>query len=118
MDRAYRDEQLKNVNQRMLAGSALLDGLAREYTLSEIAVVTRAGPARLLGLKNKGQLGAGADADITIYADDPDRAQMFATPRHVIKGGVANICARSGPSAEKVMSASAPAPRRPSQIGR
>src|SRR5439155_942125 len=41
MDRAYRDEQLKHVNQRMLAGSALLDGLAREYTLSEIAVVTR-----------------------------------------------------------------------------
>src|SRR2546430_7056563 len=88
MDRAYRDEQLKHVNQRMLAGSALLDGLAREYTLSEIAVVTRAGPARLLGLKHKGHLGAGADADVTIYADDPDRAQMFATPRHVIKGGI------------------------------
>ena len=87
MDRAYRDEQLKQVNQRMLAGSALLDGLAREYTLAEIAVVTRAGPARLLGLKHKGHLGAGADADVTIYADDPDRAQMFATPRYVIKGG-------------------------------
>ncbi len=87
MDRTYRDEQLKRVNQKLLAGSALLDGLAREYTLSEIAIVTRAGPARLLGLKSKGHLGAGADADVTIYADHPDRAQMFATPRHVIKGG-------------------------------
>src|SRR5881227_1361462 len=87
MDRTYRDEQLKRVNQKLLAGSALLDGLAREYTLSEIAIVTRAGPARLLGLKSKGHLGAGADADVTIYADDPDRAQMFATPRYVIKGG-------------------------------
>src|SRR5256885_8292473 len=85
--RVYRDEQLEQVNQRMLAGSALLDGLARESTLAEIAVVTRAGPARLLGLKHKGHLGAGADADVTIYADDPDRAQMFATPRYVIKGG-------------------------------
>jgi len=87
MDRTYRDEQLKRVNQKLLAGSALLDGLAREYTLSEIAIVTRAGPARLLGLKSKGHLGAGADADVTIYTDHPDRAQMFATPRHVIKGG-------------------------------
>jgi len=24
---------------------------------------------------------------VSIYANDPDRAQMFATPRHVIKGG-------------------------------
>ena len=87
MDRAYRDEKLKQVNQKLLAGSALLDGLGREYTLSEIAVVTRAGPARLLGLSNKGHLGVGADADVTIYPDDPDRATMFSTPRHVIKGG-------------------------------
>src|SRR5213594_3951786 len=88
MDRGYRDERLKQVNQRLVAGSALADGLAREYTLSEIAIVTRAGPARLLGLSDKGHLGVGADADVTIYANDPDRAKMFATPRHVIKGGV------------------------------
>ena len=50
MDRSYRDEQLKRVNQKLLAGSALADGLGREYTLDEIAIVTRAGPARLLGL--------------------------------------------------------------------
>ncbi len=87
MDRAYRDEQLKRVNQKMLAGSALADGLAREYTLSEIAIVTRAGPARLLGLKRKGHLGPGADADVTVYAPEADRAKMFATPRYVIKGG-------------------------------
>src|SRR5438552_5980994 len=88
MDRGYRDERLKQVNQRLVAGSALADGLAREYTLSEIAIVTRAGPARLLGLSDKGHLGVGADADVTIYANDPDRAKMFATPRHVIKGGI------------------------------
>src|SRR5216110_2158511 len=56
MDRGYRDDRLKAVNQKLLVGSALLDGLAREYTLGEIAIVTRAGPARLLGLKNKGHL--------------------------------------------------------------
>src|SRR5207237_914846 len=87
MDRAYRDERLKAVNQKLLAGSALLDGLAREYTLGEIAIVTRAGPARLLGLPQKGHLGPGADADVTVYAPDADRAKMFAAPRYVIKGG-------------------------------
>jgi formylmethanofuran dehydrogenase subunit A len=87
MDRAYRDEKLKSVNQKMLAGSALADGLAREYTLNEIAIITRAGPARQLGLKAKGHLGVGADADITIYSRDADYSKMFSTPRYVLKSG-------------------------------
>ena len=87
MDRSVRDERLKQVNPKLLAGSALADGLAREYTLNEIAIITRAGPARLLGLKQKGHLGPGADADITLYSRAEDVAQMFATPRYVIKGG-------------------------------
>jgi len=87
MDRSYRDERLRGVNQKLLAGSALLDGLTREYTLGEIAIVTRAGPARLLGLSQKGHLAPGADADVTVYAPDADRAKMFAAPRYVIKAG-------------------------------
>jgi len=87
MDRTYRDEQLKRVNRKLLAGSALLDGISREYTLNEIAIVTRAGPARILGLTSKGHLGTGADADVTVYASDPDVSRMFATPRYVVKGG-------------------------------
>ncbi len=87
MDRTVRDEALKRVNPALLAGSALLDGLSREYTLNEIAIITRAGPARVLGLASKGHLGAGADADVTIHAQQDDKAAMFATPRYVIKGG-------------------------------
>jgi formylmethanofuran dehydrogenase subunit A len=87
MDRNVRDERLKQVNPKLLAASPLNDGLDREYTLNEIAIITRAGPARLLGLQHKGHLGPGADADITIYSQDADIAKMFATPRYVIKGG-------------------------------
>jgi formylmethanofuran dehydrogenase subunit A len=87
MDRSVRDERLKQVNPKLLAGSAVADGLAREYTLNEIAIITRAGPARLLGLKQKGHLGLGADADVTVYSRDADLARMFASPRYVIKGG-------------------------------
>jgi formylmethanofuran dehydrogenase subunit A len=87
MDQGMRSERLKQVNPKLLAGSALADGITREYTLNEIAIVTRAGPARLLGLRHKGHLGPGADADVTVYAKDSDIARMFATPRYVIKGG-------------------------------
>jgi formylmethanofuran dehydrogenase subunit A len=87
MDRTHRDAQLATVNRSLLAGSALADGLAREYTLNEIAIITRAGPARLLGLRDKGHLGVGADGDVSVYAHDADAARMFATPRYVVKGG-------------------------------
>jgi formylmethanofuran dehydrogenase subunit A len=87
MDRTIRDERLKQVNPKLLAGSALADGLAREYTLNEIAIITRAGPARLLGLEHKGHLGVGAEADVTVYSTDSDIARMFASPRYVLKAG-------------------------------
>jgi formylmethanofuran dehydrogenase subunit A len=87
MDRDFRNEQLRRANKRAIRRTVLLDDLEREYTLEEIAIVTRAGPARLLGLRDKGHLGAGADADVTIYDERADREAMFATPRYVIKGG-------------------------------
>ena len=86
MDREFRREQMALVNQRALDQSSLRD-LQREYSLSEIAIVTRAGPARLLGLTDKGHLGVGADADVTIYEEDDDKEKMFSTPRYVIKDG-------------------------------
>ncbi len=87
MDRAFREDQIGRANQRAIRRTALLDGLDREYTLNEIAIITRAAPARRLGLRDKGHLGVGADADVTIYHDRDDREEMFATPRYVIKGG-------------------------------
>jgi formylmethanofuran dehydrogenase subunit A len=87
MDREYRKQQMDQVNQKALDRSALRNCQEREYTLSEIAIITRAGPARLLGLAAKGHLGPGADADVTIYEEDDDKEKMFSTPRYVIKDG-------------------------------
>jgi formylmethanofuran dehydrogenase subunit A len=86
MDRAYRDEVLKTVNRRV-AEQSLLSQLDRQYTLNEICIITRAGPARILGLKQKGHLGVGADADVTIYTPDANYEKMFELPRFVIKAG-------------------------------
>ena len=73
--------------RRRSGGSALLDGLDREYTLNEIAIITRAAPGAAARPRHKGHLGVGADADVTIYHDRADREEMFATPRYVIKVG-------------------------------
>ena len=87
MDREFRNEQIARANQKAIGRTVLRDDLEREYTLGDIAIVTRAGPARLLGLPDKGHLGVGADADVTVYRDNEDREEMFATPRYVIKDG-------------------------------
>lgn len=86
MDRDYRAEVYEGIHPRAKKG-ALLPELDREYSLYEIAIITRAGTARALGLKNKGHLGVGADADVTIYARLDDKEEMFARPRYVLKSG-------------------------------
>jgi formylmethanofuran dehydrogenase subunit A len=86
MDRDFRKEQAANVNQKAIGKTNLMD-LDREYTMQEIAIITRAGPAKLLGLTNKGHLGVGADADITLYDEMDDREAMFNAARYVIKSG-------------------------------
>jgi formylmethanofuran dehydrogenase subunit A len=92
MDREFRNEEIRRVNGAAMKRTVLLDDLDREYTLEEIAIITRAGPARLLGMRDKGHLGVGADADITVYDDDEqDREAMFAAPRYVIKDGQAVV---------------------------
>lgn len=86
MDRDHRRDVLKTVPQKVQLGSVLKD-LDREYSLSEICIITRAAPARMLGLAHKGHLGPGADADITLYQPSDDYEQMFSLPRLVLKAG-------------------------------
>jgi formylmethanofuran dehydrogenase subunit A len=86
MDLDFRREQLKAIPDKVLK-RIILPELTRQYTLSEIAVITSAGPARALGLSHKGHLGIGADADVAVYNENADVAHMFSYPRYVIKGG-------------------------------
>lgn len=86
MSRDYRQEVIKRLPTALKSRCILAD-LEREYTLGEIAIITRAAPARMLGLKHKGHLGVGADADITIYTPSPDYKAMFELPRYVFKNG-------------------------------
>ena len=86
MDRNRRIEALARLPEG-LRSRCVLPELTREYTLNEIAIITRAAPARILGLARKGHLGVGADADVTIYSPQSDIERMFELPRYVIKAG-------------------------------
>jgi len=86
MDRDYRAEWLARINP-VAAEIAVLRHLDREYDLNDIAVMTRAAPARLLGLPDRGHLGPGATADIAIYREQADKAAMFRAAHLVLKDG-------------------------------
>lgn len=86
MNADARKERIKKLPAKALSRIKLAD-LDRQYSLYEIAIITSAGPARALGLAQKGHLGVGADADVAIYNQNPDGELMFRYPRYVIKGG-------------------------------
>ena len=86
MDRDYRRDMLKAAHPSLRKRTRLAD-LDRQYSLSEICIITRIAPARILGLTNKGHLGRGADADLTIYTPNANPQTMFELPRYVIKSG-------------------------------
>jgi formylmethanofuran dehydrogenase subunit A len=86
MDKTFRNEKFATISpdaQKM----STLGSIDREYTLYEIAIMTRAGAAKLVGLHDRGHLGVGAGADITVYTDHADREIMFAKPDYVFKDG-------------------------------
>ena len=93
MDKGFRNDMLTTINKDA-ADASILSTLDREYSLYEIAIITRAAPARSLGLRNHGHLGIGASADITVYKPDDDAEAMFATPEYVFKRG--ELCVRNG----------------------
>lgn len=86
MSSEFRRECVRGLPEEALK-RIVLPELNREYSLYEIAIITSAGPARALGMPNKGHLGVGADADVAIYHANPDGDFMFRYPRYVIKGG-------------------------------
>ena len=85
-DAAFRREAFERIHPAVRKRSPLAN-LDREYSLQELCIITRAAPARIAGLPQKGQLGVGADADITLYRPSPDLAEMFAMPAAVYKAG-------------------------------
>lgn len=86
MDRSFRNDMLATIHPEAQKMTTLAS-IEREYTLNEIAIMTRAGAARIIGLKDRGALAPGNFADITVYTENADRQAMFAKPDYVFKDG-------------------------------
>jgi formylmethanofuran dehydrogenase subunit A len=103
MSRKARQATLKKINPRAESKS-LLPSTDRELSFYEIAIMTRAGQAKALGLEDKGHLGVGADADVAIYAINPENIdpskkhktvrRAFENAAYTIKGG--KVVAKNG----------------------
>ena len=90
MDRSFRNDQLARINPDAAAASNL-GGMDREYSLYEIAIMTRAAPARILGMSDRGHLAPGGLADIAVYHRDDNPERMFERPMLVFKRGEAVV---------------------------
>lgn len=86
MKRDAREAKMAELDQSALELTTLAS-IAREYTLEEVAVMTRGAPAKLLGLDDRGHLGPGAIADIAVYRKGQDVRKMFGDAALVFKNG-------------------------------
>jgi formylmethanofuran dehydrogenase subunit A len=94
MDRSFRNDMFATLPKAAREMSNLA-AIERQYTLYEIAILTRAGPAKVLGIeRRRGHLGPGASADIAVYDEHPDKQAMFTRPHLVMKAG--RVVARDG----------------------
>jgi formylmethanofuran dehydrogenase subunit A len=85
MSKKQRETWLEMVHKFAHERSTLAE-IEREYTLNEIAITTRAAPAKILGLeKTKGHLGIGADADISVYGFNPEKTDLARNPELILK---------------------------------
>lgn len=82
LSKEARNAAIKRINKRATRRSSL-ESLEREYSLLELATVTRSSPAKILGLTSKGHLGPGADADIALYRVDPSETDISKDFRKV-----------------------------------
>ncbi len=96
MSRKARETTMRKIHRRARSRS-LLQSIDRELGFYEIAIMTRAGQAKALGLKNIGHLGIGANADVAVYNINPETTdtskkykairKAFKRAAYTIKGG-------------------------------
>ncbi|MEA2070037.1 MAG: formylmethanofuran dehydrogenase subunit A [Asgard group archaeon] len=83
MSKKAREEMITK-SSKAIQETTTLENIEKELSLYEIAQITRASPAKILGFKNKGHLGIGADADIAIY-DFPVPLEKLSSEYQIIE---------------------------------
>lgn len=99
MDYEYRLACLENIHPDVVAMTLLKD-LKKEFTLYEIAVMTRTAAASLMGLNDRGHLMPGAIADIAVYTRQDNKEAMFDRAALVFKND--RLVVREGEVVERI----------------
>jgi formylmethanofuran dehydrogenase subunit A len=85
MSKKQREHWLEKIHKFASERSTLAE-IEREYSLNDIAITTRAAPAKILGVeRTKGHLGIGADADIAVYGFNPEKTDLANNPDLILK---------------------------------
>ena len=99
MDYQYRLECLQSIHPDVVA-TTLLKHLKKEFSLYEIALMTRSAAASLLGLTDPGHLQPGGIADIAVYTPHDNKETMFERAALVFKNG--RLVVRDGAIVERL----------------
>jgi formylmethanofuran dehydrogenase subunit A len=99
MDYQYRLECLESIHPDVIAMTLLKD-LKKEFSLYEVALMTRSAAASLLGLHDRGHLMPGAIADIAVYTPNDNKEIMFDRAALVFKNG--QLVVREGEIVERL----------------
>jgi formylmethanofuran dehydrogenase subunit A len=85
LSKKQRDIWMEKLHKFATERSTLAE-IEREWTLYELAISTRAAPAKILGIEDvKGHIGVGADADVTVFNVDPTKVNLADDPERIIK---------------------------------
>ncbi len=85
MSKKARDEKMATLHKWVPERTRLKD-IDREISLYEYTQMTRAGPAKSLGMSlTKGHLGIGADADVSIFDLNPKTTDIGQQPEVLVK---------------------------------
>ena len=87
MDIDFRNSEISKINSHAREVS-YLKSIKRTYSFYEICIMTRAAPAKVLGLNDKGSLKEGSTADIAIYDPKKPIDKMFSSAEYVFKNGI------------------------------
>ncbi|MHA1168799.1 MAG: formylmethanofuran dehydrogenase subunit A, partial [Candidatus Hodarchaeales archaeon] len=84
VSKLYRDSLAAKCHKH-LEKASVLSSLDREYTLYELAIISRAACARIYGFEDRGHLGVGAVADVAVYDFNPETVDPSKEPEKMKK---------------------------------
>ena len=97
MSNQRRMDMMENELHKWAQNRTTLATLDREYDFNDIAIISRAGPAKIYGFRDRGALTPGYKADIAVYDINPNEIDPSRQYEEIEKGfSVADYTIKDG----------------------